>query len=102
MGGWCEVASMAGPIASVAGCGIFKVRPSPAGASTPRRICSGFAPTVAALRSVGSARGALTVTRQEEKRRQERGQGQERRGRGDEEGRSVRQGAQQVTNPGRD
>ena len=53
---------MAGPIASVAGCGIFKVRPSTAGASTPRRICSGFAPTVAALRSVGSARGALTVT----------------------------------------
>ena len=60
--GWCEMASMAGPIASVAGCGIFKVRPSTAGASTPRRICSGFAPTVAALRSVGSARGALTVT----------------------------------------
>ena len=61
--GWCEMASMTGrPIASVAGCGIFKVRPSTAGASTPRRICSSFAPTVAALRSVGSARGALTVT----------------------------------------
>jgi hypothetical protein len=65
--GWCEMASMAGPIASVAGCGGVspiahtraRVRPS---ASTPRKM-NGLAPTVAALRSVGSARrGALTVT----------------------------------------
>ena len=58
------MASMTGPIASAAGCGSLiahtraRVRPS---ASTPRKM-NGFAPTVAALRSVGSARGALTVT----------------------------------------
>ena len=62
--GWCEMASMTGPIASAAGCGSLiahtraRVRPS---ASTPRKM-NGLAPTVAALRSVGSARGALTVT----------------------------------------